>query len=76
MTLKSNTLQRASFKIIQMRTGPVHEGERTFLINTLHHFREREFTPLAAAAAASFAVVEGKERQSELDVLHSGRIKH
>ncbi len=25
------------------------------LINTLHHFSEREFTPLAAAAAASFA---------------------
>lgn len=41
------------------------------LINTLHHFREREFTPLAAAAtAASFAVEEGKDTESDRHAAH------
>lgn len=41
------------------------------LINTLHHFREREFIPLAAAAAASFAVRRKiKDTHNQFDILH------
>lgn len=41
-----------------------------FLINTLHHFREREFTPLAAAATAASFAVEGKDTESDRHAAH------
>lgn len=53
------------FKKIQIYNAPVREQVKLLLVNTLHHFSEREFIPLAAAAAASFAVGDFKKRKQE-----------
>lgn len=60
VTVMSNTLQSSSFKNSHIYIEPVHED----VGKPRHHFRESEFTPLAAAAAASLAVRKTKERSA------------
>ena len=66
----SDILHRSSFKNSQIYIAPVHKHVKMPLINTLHHFNEREFIPLAAAAAASFAVGRKQKTHNQLDTLH------
>lgn len=50
----------------------VHEQVKMLQVNILHHFSEREFIPLAAAVAASFAVGGRRYRLTPL-VRHATR---